>query len=63
MKRRDFLAVLGGASVCSVSSLAQQSSTPLVGFLDTSTSAQVTDFLVAFRRGLREECVGRVQMG
>jgi putative tryptophan/tyrosine transport system substrate-binding protein len=52
MKRRDFITLLGGAAAWPLAARAQQTATPPVGFLGTST-ANVTP-LIGFHRGLAE---------
>jgi putative ABC transport system substrate-binding protein len=55
MKRRDFIAALGGATAaCFVSAAAAQQSMPVIGFLDPTTPDAFADSGRAFRQGLRE---------
>src|SRR5882672_2640226 len=58
MRRRDILALLGGAAVepilRSVAAKAQQTATPLIGFLGSESSDLWTSRLAAFRQGLNE---------
>ena len=56
MKRRDFIALLGGASVAwPVASVAQQKSMPVVGYLSSGSPGVVYAPMVnAFREGLKE---------
>ena len=52
--RREVLAALGGAAAWPLAASAQQSATPLVGFLDPRSPDVVRDRLRAFRQGLKE---------
>jgi putative ABC transport system substrate-binding protein len=58
MKRREFIAALGGASAFSASSQfvasAQQQGTPVIGFLHSRTVDPGAPEIVAFHRGLGE---------
>src|SRR3712207_4159538 len=54
MRRRDALAVLGGAAVWPVTSRAQPAEMPVVGFLRSTPSEPFTHLVVAFREGLKE---------
>jgi putative ABC transport system substrate-binding protein len=51
MRRRDFIAGLGGVVASAVVARAQQPAMPVVGWLD-STAASTTNRLTAFRQGL-----------
>ena len=55
MKRREFIALLGGAAaVWPVAAHAQRPSIPVIGFLDATTAADTVYRVLAFRDGLKE---------
>ena len=55
MRRREFILVLGGtAALWPLAALTQQSTTPVIGFLDVRSPEAIGDRLVAFRQGLKE---------
>ena len=54
MRRREFIAVLGGAAAWPLVARAQQTSVPLVGVLRNTSKSDAEFRLVAFRDGLRE---------
>ena len=55
MKRREFIAGLGGAAAWTVAARAQQSTTPVIGFLGVSSFEKTSGgVLLHFKRGLAE---------
>jgi putative ABC transport system substrate-binding protein len=54
MRRRKFLAVVGGALAWPVVVRAQERDLPLIGFLDPTSLDQYKSFVTAFHSGLRE---------
>jgi putative ABC transport system substrate-binding protein len=54
MKRREFIAGLGGAAVWPVSTLGQPASMPVIGFLNAASSDGYAERLRGFRQGLRD---------
>src|SRR5918997_5401554 len=55
MRRREFIAVFGGALVaCPIGASGQQGQRPLVGFLRSTSAAGSAHLVAAFREGLRE---------
>jgi putative ABC transport system substrate-binding protein len=54
MRRREFVTLLGGAGAWPLAACAQQPTMPVVGFLASTSPAEWTHLLAAFREGLKE---------
>jgi putative ABC transport system substrate-binding protein len=54
MRRRDFFVLLGSAATWPLMARAQQPAMPVIGFLRSSTLADATNLMAAFRQGLKE---------
>jgi putative tryptophan/tyrosine transport system substrate-binding protein len=54
MRRREFIAGLGGAAAWPLVTRAQQPAVRVVGWLDAQSPESEREFLLAFRRGLAE---------
>ena len=54
MKRRVFIALLGGVVAWPGTMNAQQPSTPIVGFMSTRSAEDTAHLVAAFHQGLRE---------
>jgi putative tryptophan/tyrosine transport system substrate-binding protein len=54
MRRREFIAFVGCAAAARRTARAQQPAMPVIGFLRSSTLADATNLITAFRQGLQE---------
>jgi putative ABC transport system substrate-binding protein len=54
MRRRQFIAGLGGVATWPLVARAQQSTLPVVGFVNPRSADASTDLAAAFRKGLRD---------
>ncbi len=55
MRRREFIALLGGvATAWPFGAQAQQTAMPVIGFLRSTSAADSTNFVTSFRQGLKE---------
>jgi ABC-type uncharacterized transport system substrate-binding protein len=66
MRRRDFIAAVGGVVAWPYAAGAHQPAMPVIGFLSGTTSAPFAHLVAAYRQGLREKLgiyTGRVLNG
>jgi putative ABC transport system substrate-binding protein len=61
MRRREFIALLGGAAVWPIPTHAQQPAKPVIGFINASSPEGYAPQLAAFLKGLGE--IGYVDGG
>jgi putative tryptophan/tyrosine transport system substrate-binding protein len=54
MRRRDLIKIVGSAITWPLAARAQQPTMPVIGFLRSSTLADATNLMTAFRQGLQE---------
>jgi putative ABC transport system substrate-binding protein len=54
VRRREFIALLGGTAAWPVMAGAQQPAMPVIGFVRSGTIADVPHFVTAFRQGLKK---------
>ena len=54
MRRRNFIALLGGATTWPILARAQQPEMPMIGCLNSAAAAPIAHLLAAFKRGLSE---------
>jgi len=53
-RRREVIALLGGAAICPFAARAQRPATPTIGFITLGSQEGATSYITAFRKGLSE---------
>ena len=54
MKRREFIALLGGGAARPLAARAQQAAMPVVGVLNSRAPGEVPELMAAIRQGLKD---------
>src|SRR5262245_64181814 len=54
MRRREFIALVGGAAIWPLAARAQQPSMPIVGFMSALSAENISGPVAGFHQGLRE---------
>ena len=61
IRRREFIALLGGAAAWPLAARAQQRATPVIGFLNGGTRDANVSNVAEFHKGLGERGMSRVK--